>query len=308
LTALLKAAVVGAGMIGARLDAPGVATPLTHAGGYRAAGFSLVALVDCDAGVRELAQQWTCRAYGSLDEMMRAEQPQVVSLAVPTSVRGELLRRALQYRPAAVVAEKPLTGTVTEAEDIVAAYRRAGVPLIVNYTRRFVPAWRQLSGTTAISTTIRYAKGVRHNGTHAIDLCRMLFGECRKSQALARKHDFWSDDATVSAFLQFDRCPEVFLQGLDERCFTLFEVDIVGADFRIVVDRDGRRLRRYGRAENAGIPPGNRLVENGEEGTGAESAMVNLMRHVHDVVSGAAPLCAGEDAVAAQRIAERLAA
>jgi predicted dehydrogenase len=305
----LRAAVVGAGAIGVRLDTPNEAAPMTHAGGYRAAGFALTALVDPDPRTAEIAGTWACRAYSDFDEMMRAEAPQVISFSVSTAARAELLRRALAYRPMAVVAEKPLTGSVAEAEEIVAAYRRAEIPLVVNFSRRFVPAWQQLRGTKALSATIRYAKGVRHNGTHAIDLCRMLFGECTSTQALARKVDYWPHDATVSAFLQFERCPEVFLQGLDERCFTLFEVDIVGTDFRIQVDRDGLRLRRYAVHDNAGVPPGKRLVEVGESDTGGRGAMLNLMRHVGDVVAGEAiPLCGGDDALAAQRIAERLAA
>jgi len=75
-----------------------------------------------------------------------------------------------------------------------------------------------------------------------------------------------------------------------------------------VVDCDGRRLRRLQVRDGAGPPPGKRLVGAGEEDTGAASAMTNLMRHVGDVVAGAMPLCGGEDALAAQRIAERLAA
>ena len=36
--------------------------------------------------------------------------------------------------------------------------------------------------------------------------------------------------------------------------------------------------------------------------------MIILMRHVRDVIDGVEPLCTGEDAVAAQQIAERLSA
>jgi predicted dehydrogenase len=304
----LRAAVVGAGAIGARLDAPGTDEPLTHAGGYRAAGDSLVALMDTDPAVGALAARWGATGYRDFDEMMRDQKPQVISLAVPTTVRADLLRRALSFHPAAVVAEKPLTASVAESKEIVAAYRAAGVPLIVNYTRRFVPAWQRLRGEAAMSTTVRYAKGVRHNGTHAIDLCRMLFGECRTAQPLAKKNDFWEDDPTVSAFLDFERCPEVFLTGLDEKCFTLFEVDIIGDDFRVLVDNDGRRLRRFEKQEGIGVPPGKRLVEVSEEDTGSVCAMLNLIRHVRAVVDGAVPLCGGDDALAAQEIAERLGA
>jgi predicted dehydrogenase len=303
----LRAAVVGAGAMGARLDMPGVAMPLTHAGGFRVAGFNLVALVDPAADVKSLAQTWGCAGYGDFDTMMREEKPDVISLAVPTTERADLLTRALVYRPRLVIAEKPLSASLALSQQIVAAYREAAIPLLVNYTRRFVPVWRSLIGSDAMSATIRYAKGVRHNGTHAFDLCRMLFGECTDAAALSKRDDYWPDDPTISAFLRFDRCEQVFLQALDERCFTLFEVDIFWPDRRIVVDQDGRRLRRFVLKENVGIPPGRRLVEIDSEDTGAASAMSNLMRHAQDVLAGAAPWCSGEDALAAERIADRLA-
>jgi hypothetical protein len=45
------------------------------------------------------------------------------------------------------------------------------------------------------------------------------------------RHDAWPDDPTVSAFLLLPAlCPEVFLIGLDERRFTHFEVDIIDAE------------------------------------------------------------------------------
>ena len=303
----LRAAVVGAGDIGAKLDAQGTAVPMTHAGGFRAMDFDLVALVDV-ADVDHEAARWNCKGYRDFAAMMTAEKPDVVSLCVSTAARLELLQAALAFRPKAVIAEKPLTTSSAASRAIGEAYKAAGVALIVNYTRRYVPAFQALAGITAMTATIRYAKGVRHNGTHAIDLCRMLFGECLDATALARKTDFWPDDPTVSAFLRFERCPEVFLQGLDERCFTLFEVDIVMPHERYVVDQDGRRLRRWQVVDHAGIPPGLRLVEGSAQDTGADRAMLNLMTHVKDVLAGAVPLCGADCAAAAQAVAEKLSA
>jgi predicted dehydrogenase len=302
----LRAAVVGAGAIGSRLDAPGASLPLTHAGGFRAAGFDLVALVDIAPDLSVEAARWNCKGYADFGAMMGAEKPDVVSLSVPATARPVLLKAALSFHPKAVIAEKPLTLDSAASHAIGQAYAQAGVSLIVNYSRRFVPAFQALAGMTATTTTIRYAKGIRHNGTHAIDLCRMLFGECLETTALARKNDFWPGDPSVSAFLRFERCPEVFFQALDEASFTLFEVDIVTPDSRIVVDQDGSRLRRWQVQNNTGIPPGRRLVEGAAEDSGASRAMLNLMQHVKDVITGALPFCTADDAAAAQMIAERL--
>lgn len=303
----LRAAVVGAGAIGAALDSGASETPLTHAGGYVAAGYDLRALVDVSDNLDAEAAKWGAAAYRDFGTMMQEVRPEIISFAVPASVRASLMLQALEHDCVkAVIAEKPLASSLDEALALVVAYQLKQVPLIVNYSRRFIPAWQSLIGTRAISATIRYAKGVKHNGTHAIDLCRMLFGECQSQKLLSGKTDFWNDDPTVTAFLSFERCPEVILQGLDERCFTLFEADIIGPQYRVIVDQDGHRIRRFGLHLDAGIPPGRRLLQVSEQNTGAGLAMRNLMQHALTVCQGEPPFCSGEDAIASLQIATYL--
>jgi len=67
----VRAAVVGAGSIGAGMDRPDAPVPLTHAGGYAATGFSLVAFVDTDPAARSHGKQWGCPVFADFDEMMR---------------------------------------------------------------------------------------------------------------------------------------------------------------------------------------------------------------------------------------------
>lgn len=303
----MRAAVVGAGAIGSGLDHGVDDHPLTHAGGYLAAGCELLALVDPADTVEGEAAKWGTRAYRDFGAMMQACRPELLSFAVPASVRPDLMMQALAHDCVRVViAEKPLATSLDEAVALVAAYRKKGIPFIVNYSRRFVPVWQSLKGMHAISATIKYAKGIAHNGTHAIDLCRMLFGECLEAHALSGKFDYWPDDPTVTAHLRFERCPDVLFQGLDERCFTLFEVDIVGAAYRVIVDQDGRRVRHFTLRSGVGVPPGRRLVLESEADSLGGQAMKNLIQHAIEVASGKTVLCSGDDAIAALEIAMRL--
>lgn len=304
----MRAAVVGAGAIGAALDTPGQACPLTHAGGYRAAGCELVALVDTSNAVVHEAARWGTRAYHDFARMLSECRPELISFAVPAAVRPGLMLQALACDSVrAVIAEKPLATTPDAVRSLVQAYQQRGVPLIVNYSRRFVPIWQELAGRPAMSATIKYAKGIAYNGSHAIDLCRMLFGECLNLRTLSKKHDVWPDDPTVTAHLAFSGCPDVILQAMDERCFTLFEVDIVGTDWRVVVDQDGRRVRCFKLQDGVGAPPGKRLVLLAERDSGGGEAMLRLIRHALAVAAGEVVVCTGEDALAALEIARQLA-
>ncbi|PNQ95170.1 hypothetical protein C1S70_30245 (plasmid) [Azospirillum argentinense] len=309
----LRAAVIGCGAIGCRMDRPNTLLPSTHAGGYRISpGFSLVALADTDDAARDAAAAWGCPVYADPLAMLAETRPDVVSLCLPVSAQVALLECLPRFGIRAVVAEKPLAGDAAEGERIRDLYRAAGIPLLVNFTRRFVGVYhdlaRQLAGRdTVLAATIRYAKGARHNGSHAIDLTRLLFGEVLAAEPLGWQFDWWDDDPTVTAVLRTERCSEVILQGLDERCFTLFEVDVFSRTGRWIIDQDHRRLRRWEVRDGEGLPPGRRLVPVEQRAVPHESAMLTLMAHLHDVVHrGVEPLCGAREALAAQRWVDML--
>ena len=94
---------------------------------------------------------------------------------------------------------------------------------------------------------------------------------------------------------------------MDERCFTLFEVDIIGEDWRVIVDQDGKRARYYEVINNVGIPPGRRLQEVSILESGCELAMSRLIQNVIEMADGGLPLCTGADGISALMIATKLA-
>lgn len=307
----LRAAIVGAGMMACGLDRDRPQPPRSHLGGLEAAGFAIAGVQDTDPRALDLPRSRGCPVFDTLDELLAAGAD-VVTICVPPAAQAAAFARVLAAKPKAIVCEKPLAPTLEQAEAMAAAARAAGIPVIVNYTRRFTGLYRDLrqrflAGEQPLTATIRYAKGLRHNGTHAIDLLRFLFGEAITFEPLAAKADHWSDDPTISCFLAFERCREVFLTGLDERAFTLFEVDIIAPTGRWIVDMDNRRLRHWRAADNTGIPPGKRLVEEAASDSGYDGAIVELARHAARVALAAeAPSCTLDDGVAALRLSEAI--
>jgi predicted dehydrogenase len=303
----MRAAVVGAGLIGSKLDDGPTRFPLTHAGAYLSSGCDLRALVDVNKNLSDEAAKWNVQAYRSFSEMMDEVKPELLSFAVPAEVRPDLMLEALDYKCLkAVVAEKPLAESLERAKFLVNQYEKFKIPLIVNYSRRFIKFWQDLRGIEALSVNIKYAKGIKHNGSHALDLCRMLFGECKGMSVVSGKIDYFPNDPTLTAILHFERCPEVILQGVDERHFTLFEVDIITANSRFIVDQDGQRIRISDLNLKSGTPKGKRLVETSNEIVDSNLAMSNLMFHVKDVANGMRPLCGGVEALASLSLADEL--
>jgi UDP-N-acetylglucosamine 3-dehydrogenase len=125
-----KVAVIGVGQMGrnhARVyaDMPGV---------------ELAAVADADSNAAEaIGRRTGVPAYTDYRQMLDAEKPQAVTIAVPTMEHKEVALEAIG-RGIHLLIEKPIAYQVEEGEQIIAAARRAGVCLMIGHIERFNPA------------------------------------------------------------------------------------------------------------------------------------------------------------------------
>jgi predicted dehydrogenase len=167
----LKVAIIGCGS-SARQQARGFA---------RSPGSRLVAV--CGRGrerAESLARDCGVKAYFSAEEMLEKERPAVVSVTTGEydHERPVLLALAAGCH---VLCEKMLAHTLTSAETMVAAARRADRFLGVNYNYRTVPAHILIKeeldcghfGTPALFALNAHA----YLYPHLLDLVRYFFGE-----------------------------------------------------------------------------------------------------------------------------------
>jgi len=307
----LRAAVIGLGRIGAGLDRAASTSPLTHAGAYAAhPEFSLAAVCDVDPDrCRAEARRYGAAPYLSAAEMMDAVRPDVVSVCTPTPDHAATLRAVLAVPPKCVVMEKPLAPDLDTAQAMAEACELAGVPLVVHFTRRFIPLYEEvrrriLAGSRVVSASIKYAKGLRHNGSHAVALAMAMFGGIQEVRPLAARHDAFPDDPTVALHLRCERCDDVHLQALDERLFTHFEFDVILDDGRYTFYKDDTAALRYDVVWNE-VYACPSLRPAGEIPTGKERAMLELAGHAAACARGlSAPRCDGRFALAVQALCE----
>jgi len=125
----LEVALIGAGLI-ARL----------HLEAWIAAGAN-VRIHSDDGRAAEVAREFGAKAVGSLAEAL--DGADAVDICTPTASHHEIALTAIA-RGVGVVCEKPLAASVVEAEEIVAAAERAGVPLYPAHDVRFAPAFARL--------------------------------------------------------------------------------------------------------------------------------------------------------------------
>jgi predicted dehydrogenase len=243
--------------------------------------------------------------------MLRDERPDIVSICTPDETHGRIISDTLRSPGLrAVLAEKPLATDLRKAETIAREARKRHISLAVNYTRRFDPVHHGIRAAVQngligeIQTIIgNYSKGTLHNGTHLFDLARFLIGEIISVRGFQRLED--SDtDPTIDAFLMFQSGASGFFHACDESAFTIFEADIIGTRGRIQFLESGHIIRKYTVADDPFYSGYRALALESTRTDGMHNVLLHAVEDLAgSIAEGREPLCTGEDAVTALRIA-----
>jgi len=185
----------------------------------------LVSVYDADAArALALAQQYGCRATGSLNDLLNDEVDAVI-VAVPHFLSHDTTAAALQAGKH-VFCEKPVGMTAAECRDLISR-RRGGQVLTAGFNYRFYPGVRQAqqmirNGDIGVLTHVRSVLGhggrpgmenewktskqlcgggaLLDPGIHVLDLVRHIAGEYDDvTGSLART--FWPVDVEDNAFI-----------------------------------------------------------------------------------------------------------
>lgn len=313
-----SACIIGCGKMGTFFDRPDSQYILTHAKAFTLhPRIRLQAVVDIDTRRAVSAgKRWECDPYNDLEAMFQECNPDIVSICVPDAFHYEYLERCSELKPKAVIAEKPLTLDLESSQQIVNRYADIGISLAVNYTRRydeFFPQLRDqiLAGDLGriFHASFRYSKGILHSGSHAVDLANFLFGEFRSGMTIYGNVDYQQKDPTLNAVLCYSKNPAVYLMGCDERAYSIFEVDIISENGRIIFDETQLHCRKYSVGEKTPFKGYKVLVEQKRFFPRFDGAILNLADNVVQHLDNKSPLlCTGKDALYAQEICQQLVA
>jgi predicted dehydrogenase len=142
----VRVGVIGAGFMGA-----------LHARTVAESGFgTLVAVADPDlARAEATAAPYAAKAYADFAAMLAEEALDAVVVATPETLHREPVELAAA-RGCAVLVEKPIAATLTDADAMIAACEAAGVPLMVGYILRFEPAYARIEQAVAAGAIGRF--------------------------------------------------------------------------------------------------------------------------------------------------------
>lgn len=193
--ARLPLAVIGCGLIGLRHARVAAGSDL----------IDLTAVVEPDPVVRQALCQQGLPAVASLADVPNKTRAAIIATPTPDHAASGLSALEQGW---AVLVEKPLTGTLAQADALIASADRAGLPLIAGHHRRnhpFVQAAREKLGAIGDPVAVQGMWSLRKHDTyfdpdwrrapgsgplmtnlsHEIDLLRFFWGEIAEVSALS---------------------------------------------------------------------------------------------------------------------------
>jgi len=164
-----------------------VSLPVNHAEAYQTTpGFQLVAAANrSPETLHAFGERRGVKAlYTDFRQLLRAEQPDVVSVCTQSPAKAEITIAAAEAGVKAILVEKAFATSMAEADAMLAACASNGVFLAVNHPNRFSPLVRKTKEVIAAgllgeltAVTIHAGGGMLHIGTHMFDLMRYWAGD-----------------------------------------------------------------------------------------------------------------------------------
>lgn len=279
----------GAGQIASGYDSPHDSTVLTHAHAIcEDSRYKLLGFYDIDPKKsKHAAQKWGGEAYA---------QPVAADIAVictPDFMHVESVRQAVAQNPKLIVLEKPISDTLTGVQAIQEITQ--GIPVTVNYSRRFVPEFHELACQIRgygqyLTGTGYYGKGFLHNGSHMIDLLGLLIGAISEISTHGAIYDFVPNDPTKCACIEFETGGKFFLHGIDCNHYTIFEAEFYFEHARVCILDSGNKVQVYRPSKSEQYAGYSYLQLSEEFYPNMSGAIKNLYANIYDFLNGRSPL------------------
>jgi len=247
---MVECAIVGCGQIAGGYDCVAGQFVRTHAKAItKNEHCKLTAACDIDSQVvKEFSTKWKSnRSYTNLEAMLCENKIDLLSICTPTETHEEMFSIACRNGVKTIWLEKPMASSKDAVLRMKELAEQTGVNVWVNYFRRYDPGLqkvKQLIDSVGEIKHVRalYTKGLRHNGSHMLDLIHWLFGEV----VAIRNPSVVEDDSfsSLSAHLVTSRVG-IDLVALDYRDYEIFEVDIFGKRERIRILGGGQEIQFY---------------------------------------------------------------
>ena len=244
----------------------GTLMPTSHASAYHFVDDTrIVAVCDVLPGLIEGFQStWkdvlpAVEGYDDYRTMLANEDLDIVSVVTGDHLHAQIVIDAAEAGVKGIICEKPIATSLTDADRMITAVKGAGIPMLINHTRRWLSPWVQVSeaiDSGVIGKVLRIvvqAGGERamwlRNGTHLIDLM-VWYADSNMQAVYALPEEqlpgygprYAGDggkdsrtDPAISGLVEFNNGVRGFI-NMDKRAPAFFEIQVWGTQGRIVAN------------------------------------------------------------------------
>lgn len=240
-----KALLIGCGNIGAGYDFNSDAVE-THAKAYSLDNDFSFEIYDRDEALAsKVANKYNVKIAENLsDDYLKGFD--VVSICSPTTTHFQYLKQLIDLKTPLIICEKPVSLEPAELVALEEIYAKGSTKILVNYMRRFQPAFISLKEIISellkrepiTNINIRYQRGFINNASHAFDLLNFLFDKDIDLEEVVtsnRVFDEFTTDPTLSLTAYWGMCNFNVL-GLSNVKLAFFEIDLFFQNTLIEID------------------------------------------------------------------------
>lgn len=243
---------------------------------------------------------------------------EVAVIATPPEQRDNLLESFPNLR--AVLVEKPLGVDVRSSINFVAECERRGIAVQVNLWRRADTGLRQLAlGQLSqlvgdIQTVFAiYGNGLENNGTHIIDMARMLFGEVIAVQNVTTREAFVEGpiilDSNPTFVLKTERNVSVVVSPVRFSEYRENGLSIWGTSGRLDIMNEGLTIQHFRREANRAMSEEHEISSDKPRylPSTVGSALYEMYSNLAEAIDGGANLfSSGKSAIKNAMIVEEI--
>ncbi|OGI11755.1 MAG: hypothetical protein A2Y40_01070 [Candidatus Margulisbacteria bacterium GWF2_35_9] len=284
---MYKALVIGCGNIGALYDLNNDQVQ-THTKAFHFDPKFSLSIFDINKIVAEkIAYKYHCEVVKDIDEK-KLNSFDCVSICTPTNTHYSFLKQSICAGVQLIICEKPVSDKINELNDVKTIYTKGKSKILINYIRRFQPAFIELKKTISTllknealtNINIRYHRGFINNCSHAFDTIEFLTGseicltEIKKHNII---FDHFDNDPTMSLQAKW-KDTNINVTGLSNVCFSHFEFELYFEYYKIHIKDSGQNIVIYKAKKAEGfLQPLNILDQYTRE-----QCLNNYMKHVID--------------------------
>ena len=247
----MKVLIIGCGNIGALYDYENDSI-LTHAKAFSKKSSCKLYFYDLDILLAEkIAERYNSNFLTDLSKVDLSEYD-CISICTPTATHFQFLKRAIESNVKLIICEKPVSNSEAELLELKQLYENKKSKIIVNYIRRFQPAfiWLKkiiedlLVSQKLTHIAIRYQRGFVNNCSHAFDLICYLTSRPIDLSNLQKQnvvYDHFQNDPTLSLLANWNDV-NVNVLGLSNVHFSNFEIDLYFSTFKIAIKESGDQV------------------------------------------------------------------